>query len=132
MKIVKPMFLVRLRHVILCTVALLACGALASPHIVFPWHLSGNDFVTQVYGQPGTTKWGQNAEAAYKQRYAEGYQAGVVDATQGKLWCAPPGMKPAEIDDRIWSELRKRAGSMPGNAADQLAQLYAARFPCNH
>lgn len=120
-----------MRQALLCAVAVLACGAAASQHTGFPWHLSGNDFVTQVSGQQGTTKWEQNAEAVYKQRYAEGYLAGVVDATQGRLWCAPPRMKPAEVDDRVWSEMRKRAGSMPGNAADQLIQLYAARFPCN-
>lgn len=101
-----------------------ACGAAARPLGVFPWHLSGNDFVAQVAGQA------QRPDAAYAQRYAEGYQAGVVDATQGKLWCAPPGMKPTEVDDRIWGELRKRAGTMPGSAADELVRLYAARFPC--
>jgi hypothetical protein len=97
---------------------------------VFPWHLTGNDFVAQVSGQPGVDKWHQSPAAAYRQRYAEGYQAGVVDATQGKLWCAPPGMKPSEVDDRIWSELRQRAGTMPGSAAVELVRLYAARFPC--
>ena len=107
-----------------------ACGAAAKPLGLFPWHLSGNDFVTQVSGEPGVDKWHQSPNAAYQQRYAEGYQAGVVDATQGRLWCAPPGMKPTEVDDRIWDELRKRAGSMPGSAAAELVRLYAARFPC--
>ncbi len=73
----------------------------------------------------------QRPYAAYQQRYAEGYQAGVIDATQGKLLCPPPGMKPTEVDDRVWAELRKRAGSMPGSAADELVRLYIARFPCN-
>jgi hypothetical protein len=106
------------------------CGAVASPLGAFPWHLSGDDFVAQVAGQPGVDKWHQGPNAVYAQRYAEGYQAGVVDATQGRLWCAPPGMKPSEVDDRIWSELRQRAGSMPGSAAAELVRLYAARFPC--
>lgn len=97
---------------------------------VFPWRLSGNDFVASVAGQPGTDKWHQSPDAAYRQRYAEGYQAGVVDATQGQLWCAPAGMKPSEVDDRIWAELRQRTGNMPGNAAAELVRLYAARFPC--
>jgi hypothetical protein len=107
-----------------------ACAVAARPLGVFPWHLSGDDFVAQLSGQPGVTKWEQNPDAAFKQRYAEGYQAGVVDATQGRLWCAPPGMKPSEVDDRIWSELRQRAGTMPGSAATELVRLYAARFPC--
>lgn len=108
----------------------MACGAVAKPLGVFPWHLSGNDFVTQVSGQPGVDKWSQSPAATYQQRYAEGYQAGVVDATQGRLWCAPPGMKPTEVDDRIWEAMRSRAGSMPGSAAVELVRLYAARFPC--
>jgi len=109
---------------------LMACGAAARPLGVFLWHLSGNDFVTQVSGEPGVDKWHQSPNAAYQQRYAEGYQAGVVDATQGRLWCAPPGMKPTEVDDRIWSDLRERAGKMPGSAAAELVRLYVARFPC--
>lgn len=84
-----------------------------------------------VSGQPGVTKWEQSPDAAYKQRYAEGYQAGAVDATQGRLWCAPHGMKPSEVDDRVWNELRQRAGTMSGSAAAELVRLYAARFPCS-
>jgi hypothetical protein len=113
-----------------CLAMMAACAAVARPAGVFPLRLSGNDFVAQVSGQPGVDKWHQNPNAAYAQRFAEGYQAGVVDATQGRLWCAPAGMKPGEVDDRIWSELRGRSGSMPGNAADELLRLYAARFPC--
>lgn len=113
-----------MKRAALCLALLVAYGATARPLGVFPWHLSGNDFVAQVSGQ------NHRPDAAYAQRYAEGYQAGVVDATQGKLWCAPPGMKPTEVDDRIWAELRKRAGSMPGSAADALLTLYVTRFPC--
>lgn len=119
------------RPLLLALVLSAACAAAANPLGVFPWHLSGNDFVVQVTGQPGVDKWHQDPNAAYAQRYAEGYQAGVVDATQGRLWCAPPSMKPSEVDDRIWSELRQRAGTMPGNAAAELVRLYAARFPCS-
>lgn len=111
-------------------ILVVACSATARPLGVFPWHLSGNDFVVQVSGQPAVDKWSQSPAAAYQQRYAEGYQAGVVDATQGRLWCAPPGMKPTEVDDRVWEEMRNRAGSMPGNAAVELVRLYTARFPC--
>ena len=118
------------RSLVFALVLSAGCAAAARPPGVFPWHLSGNDFVARVAGQPGVDKWKQSADAAYRQRYAEGYQAGVVDATQGRLWCAPPGMKPSEVDDRIWSELRQRAGTMPGSAAAELVRLYAARFPC--
>src|SRR5690606_30143970 len=77
-----------MRRAALFLTLVVACGAAARPLGVFPWHLSGNDFVAQVSGQPGIDKWHQSPTAAYQQRYAEGYQAGVVDATQGKLWCA--------------------------------------------
>src|SRR5438094_672609 len=105
-----------MRRASLCAVLALSCTVAAAPLGVFPWPLSGNDFVAQVSGQPGADKWHQSPNAAYAQRYAEGYQAGVVDATQGTLWCAPSGMKPGEVDDRIWGELRNRAGTMPGSA----------------
>lgn len=119
-----------MRGVVVLSIVVAAAYAAASPLVVFPWHLSGNDFVAQVSGQPGVDKWHQRPDAAYAQRYAEGYQAGVVDATQGRLWCAPPGMKPGEVDDRIWDELRQRAGTMPRSAAAELVRLYIARFPC--
>lgn len=119
-----------MRRLVLLLILADACCVAANPIAAYPWHLSGNDFVTQVSGQPGVSKWEQRAEVAYEQRYAEGYQAGVVDATQGRLWCAPPNMKPGEVDDRIWPDLRSRAGSMPGSAAAELLRLYAARFPC--
>ena len=119
-----------MRTALLFCGAALTCAVAASPHDVFPWHLSGDDFVTQIAGQPNVNKWAQTSQATYDQRYAEGYQAGVVDATQGKLWCAPPGMKPSEVDDRIWTELRKRHGTLHGSAANTLIELYAARFPC--
>jgi hypothetical protein len=114
----------------LCVIGMVACAVAASPLGVYPWHLSGNDLVQHLVGEPGVTKARQSAQALYDQRYAEGYQAGVVDATQGRLWCAPPGMKPGEVDDRIWGKLRGRAGSMPRSAADELIGLYAERFPC--
>lgn len=118
------------RGAALYVVLALACGAMARPAGVLPWHLTGDSFVTQMSGQPGVDKWHQSPNAAFQQRYAEGYQAGVVDATQGRLWCAPPGLKPAEVNERVWSELRGRAGSMPGNAAVELVALYVAKFPC--
>jgi hypothetical protein len=117
------------RCVILLLVAASAYATGAKQRDIFPWHLSGDDFVTRQIGE-GVSKWQQSAEATFNRRYAEGYQAGVVDATQGKSWCAPDRMKPAEVDDRIWGELVKRRGSMPGSAATALVELYAARFPC--
>lgn len=114
------------RWLLLLAVAASAYATGTKQRDVFPWHLTGDDLVAHQMGD----KWQMDAEATIKRRYAEGYQAGVVDATQGKSWCAPDRMKPGEVDDRIWGELKKRRGSMPGNAADVLVELYAARFPC--
>ncbi|GAA0421302.1 hypothetical protein GCM10009094_26990 [Massilia aurea] len=86
----------RMRCAVLCAVLTLICGVAAQPLGTFTWHLSGDRCVAKVAGQPGVDKWSQQPDAAFQQRYAEGYQAGVVDATQGRLWCAPPGMKPLE------------------------------------
>lgn len=119
------------RAALLLVIAASAYAAGAKQRDIFPWHLSGDAFVAQQVGDPGIPKWEQGQGAAAKRRYAEGYQAGVVDATQGKSWCAPDRMKPAEVDDRIWDELLKRRGSMPENAASVLVELYAARFPCS-
>ena len=66
----------------------------------------------------------------YRERFAEGYLAGVVDATQGRLWCAPAGIAPTEVDDRVWTALRKRRLSLGGSAAQHLIEEYAAKFPC--
>lgn len=98
-------------------------------------HLTADEFAKQLIGeldQPGITKLEQSRDATNKQRYAEGYLAGVVDATQGHSWCAPSRMKPMEVDDRMLTELdkRKAKGGMPGNAATILLALYQARFPC--
>lgn len=92
-------------------------------------YLSGDDFVAAL-DESTADKWHQTAEAASRRRFAQGYQAGVVDATQGKSWCAPPRMKPDEVDDRIWQKLVSQRGTMSGSAARVLVELYAARFPC--
>jgi hypothetical protein len=117
------------RIALLSAVAVAALAAGARQHDVFPWHLSGDEFVARQAGE-ASHKWEQSPQEAAKRIYAEGYQAGVVDATQGKSWCAPDRMKPAEVDDRIWAELLKRRGKMPGSAADELVSMYVARFPC--
>jgi hypothetical protein len=93
-------------------------------------HLTGDELLTHQLVPPGITKWDQSLDDSYKRHYAEGYQAGVVDATQGRNWCAPSRMKPGEVDDRVWTEIKKRRGAMPGNAAIILLELYSVRFPC--
>lgn len=97
---------------------------------VFPPRLSGAQLVVQLLGEPDIAKASQSPTVLYAQRYAEGYVAGVVDATEGRNWCAP-AMKPGEIDDRVWAEVQRRPrASLPANAGTMLVELYAAKFPC--
>lgn len=89
---------------------------LAAKRDVFLYHMTGDDFLGQY--------------TIGRQGYAEGYLAGVYDATQGKGWCAPHGLNPDEIDDAAVGALKKRRGTMHGNAAESIAKAYADRFPC--
>lgn len=93
-------------------------------------HLTGDEVLTHQLVPSGLTKWDQSREDTLKREYAEGYQAGVVDTTHGRSWCVPSRMKPGEVDDRVWVEMKKRRGTMPGNGAKILLDLYNARFPC--
>lgn len=99
----------------------------------FKPRLTGDEVLSHQLVPAGHTKWDQTGEATLKRTYAAGYQAGVVDTTQAYAWtwCAPRTLKPAEVNDRVWSELKKRRGSMPGNGAAVLLGLYTKRFPCN-
>lgn len=68
-----------------------------------------------------------------QQRYAEGYLAGVIDATQGSSWCAPNRLKPLEVESSVLTEMdkRKTLGPLPENAALLLLTMYKAKFPCH-
>ena len=96
-----------------------------------PARLSGDQLVVQLLGDTKVPTAQQDAKTLFAQRYAEGYLDGVVDATQGRTWCAPPRFKTHELDDRVFAALKKRPrGSMPGAAADQLVEQYQITFPC--
>lgn len=101
----------------------------------FTPHLTGDEFINQLIGElekSGVAKSKKSAHATNKQRYAEGYLAGVIDATQGRSWCAPSRLKPMEVESRMLTELdkRKALGPIPDNAAPLLLELYNAKFPC--
>lgn len=100
----------------------------------FKPYLSGDQFVTWLIGDlrtPGVSKWDQSPEVSNKQRYAEGYVGGVVDATQGSSWCATRRIKPDELDERGWRDLIDRPrGSMPGSAATLLLEQFTVQYPC--
>lgn len=104
------------------------------PACTFKPQLTGDEFVIRLIGdlrKPGVNKWNQDPETGNKQRYAEGYVGGVVDATQGNSWCATRRIKPHELDERGWGELVDRPhGSMPGNAATLLLEQFIKKYPC--
>jgi hypothetical protein len=101
----------------------------------FTPHLTGDEFINQLMGgieKSGVAKSKTSDHATDKQRYAEGYLAGVIDATQGSSWCAPSRLKPMEVASRMLTELdkRKALGPIHDNAAPVLLELYNATFPC--
>ncbi len=98
-------------------------------------HLTGDEFIRLLTGRIGkspATSSDQSADATNKQRYAEGYLAGVIDSTQGNSWCAPQKLKPMEVESRMLTELDKRIarGPIAQNAAPLLLALFNEKFPC--
>jgi hypothetical protein len=90
-----------------------------------PPHMTGDQFIAELGGAP-------TVQRLFDRHYAKGYMAGVVDATQGRTWCAPSGLKPDTMDDQVLDELAGRpVGSMPGIASDVLLELYSTQFPAN-
>lgn len=101
----------------------------------FTPRLTGDVFIAQLVGEaarPGKSNWDQSPETTNKQRYAEGYIAGVIDATQGRSWCAPRRLKPMAVQSGVLTELdkAKARGRLPSNAAQFLLVLFNAKFPC--
>lgn len=100
----------------------------------FKARLTGDEFTLWVIGnhrKSGAEKLNPSAEVMERERFAEGYVGGVVDATQGTDWCAPARIKPDELDAvGYWSLLDQPAGTMPGNAATFLHQQFIAKYPC--
>lgn len=97
----------------------------------FQPYLTGDEFLRQLTG----THWTEskmNDQTIDKQRYAEGYLAGVIDSTQGGSWCAPRRLKPMEVESRVLTEMdkRKAVSSIRVNAASLLLELFNAKFPC--
>lgn len=116
--------------VLLLVVAASAYAAGAKTRAIFPPRLSGDQLIADLLGNADLPKSEQSPKILYAQRFAEGYVAGVVDATEGSVWCAP-AMKRHEVDDRVWTELYKRPrGSLPGNAGALRLEQYVAKFPC--
>jgi hypothetical protein len=116
---------------LLVAVAITSYAAGLNQRVPVAPRLSGDDLVARLLGDPNVSKSKQDAARLFKQRYAEGYLDGVVDATQGRSWCSPARLKSHEVDDRVFAELKKRAhGSMPGNAAGYVLEQFDLKFPC--
>jgi hypothetical protein len=118
---------VRTRLLLLVLIATCAYALAANHAVVFPAHLSGEEFVQRWRGAPGLpSEWPVRTQQ--EQVYAQGYLDAVVDLTQGQHWCSPAGMQPGERDDRVITMLKKAKAQ--DNAAKLLLDLYVARFPC--
>lgn len=116
--------------ILFCAVALAAYAAGAARKPVPP-RLTGAELAVQLLGESDIPRSKQTPSVIYKQRYAEGYVDGVVDATEGRLWCAPPQYHGREIDDLAYTALRqRRPAALPPNAAHFLIEQYSAAFPC--
>lgn len=100
----------------------------------FKPRLTGDEFALWLVGNrrnSDTEKLSPSPAAIKRERYADGYVGGVVDATQGTDWCAPPRIKPDELDAvGFWGLLDRPRGSMPGNAAKLLHEQFIAKYPC--
>lgn len=88
---------------------------------------SSHQLATDLRGTPGVPKADQAPEVLYKQRHAEGYLAGVMDATQGDVWCRPPRIKPGELNELVWTALAAEARRVNESAAGRIVPFPA--FP---
>jgi hypothetical protein len=122
-----------MRHVVLlaalCVSAFVA-RASAAGYPPAP-RLSAGQLIAYYHDVPPK---GASADPAFllKQRYAQGYLAGVADAAQGRQWCDTGRLKTVEIDAQVISELEKLpAGARRGEASALIVAILARRFPCS-
>lgn len=89
------------------------------------------EFVADLRGQPRTPKADQAPLFLYKQRHAEGYLTGVMEATEGDGWCRPASIKPGELNELVWVALERSPTKNTRNAAKDIVQVLRSRFPCS-
>lgn len=109
----------------LLTLLVLAC--LVSPQAAQAAGYSREDFVRDLLHKPGDT----DAPTVFAARYASGFMAGVVDATEGGRWCAPKWLEESEIDIRIGSALNRGFGELDGSAATAMLAFLMSKYPCH-
>ncbi|MDR3158671.1 MAG: hypothetical protein LBU11_06605 [Zoogloeaceae bacterium] len=72
-----------------------------------------------------------SSEEALERAFADGYLAGIADATQGKSWCIAWEQKPHEIDADVFHALRKLPRERLREKASLLViEALKGRFPC--
>ena len=91
---------------------------------------SSSQLITNLRGSPGIAKADQTPVILYKQRHAEGYLAGVMDATEGVAWCRPSRGKPGELEEMVWVTLARSPNRNSHSAATDVVQTLRSIFPC--
>ena len=66
-----------------------------------------------------------------ERRYAELYFLGVLDATEGSVWCDYKTYKTITIDERVFVNLKKLSKQeFEGRAATVIKNILSREFPC--
>lgn len=66
-----------------------------------------------------------------ERRYAELYFLGVLDATEGNVWCDYKTYKTITIDERVFVNLKKLSKQeLEGRAATVIKNILSREFPC--
>lgn len=66
-----------------------------------------------------------------ERRYAELYLLGVLDATEGSVWCDYKTYKTITIDERVFVSLKKLSThELEGRAATVIKNILNREFPC--
>lgn len=66
-----------------------------------------------------------------ERRYAELYFLGVLDATEGSIWCDYKTYKTVTIDERVFVNLRKLSQKeLDARAATVIKNILSKEFPC--
>lgn len=129
----KPLLVAAAPHLLAEYVSRYPSKAGACP---FTPRMSGAAFAQGLFGAGGpgnvAPPLGQSADAWKRERFARGYLAGVIDASQGRSACPQPYLKPVEVLSDALGDLREHLAHRAAqtNAAVLMAELLTARFPC--
>lgn len=83
-------------------------------------NMSANDFFT-IY----------MSESVEERRFAETYLLGVLDATEGKLWCDYRTFKTGTIGERVYEGFKiLKKSELDKRAAYVITEILSKRYPC--